>query len=52
MTCLNCDKKIIDSDAEDFEQYCSRQCENEHSGECLRHKQMLEDLEDETNEED
>ena len=40
MTCLNCDKKIVDSDAEDFEQYCSRQCEQEH-------KQMLEDLEDE-----
>jgi len=47
MTCLNCDKEYLesDSDAEDFEQYCSRQCESEH-------RQMLEDLEEETNEED
>jgi len=40
MNCLNCEKDFKDSDAEDFEQFCSRQCEQEHA-------QMLEDLEDE-----
>ena len=30
MQCENCDEEFNDSDAEESERYCSRDCENDH----------------------